>query len=255
MATTPLGSARPLGSSGRIEARLERIEALLERLAPVLENAPQAIATVGDIVDEAARSAAASGHPVEPRVHAAARLADTLSRAENLAALERIAATAPALAPMAEGASQAAGVAAMVGDMVDEWSNTDAVGLDARLRAFAVLTERFSRPETCEALLWGLDRMADLPGLAATAGDIFDEGVGEHLARIRELTGLVQQLAPLADAARAGLEAPPRKVSFFGLFKAMRDPDVQRGVGLTMNILQSLGRAIGETNALARRDR
>lgn len=255
MATTPLGAGGPLGSSARIEARLERIEGLLERLAPALESAPAAIATVTDVVDAAAQAAATAGHPLEPRVQAAGRLVDRVTRAETLDALGRIADAAPALAPLAEGATQAAGVAAMVGDMVDGWSASDAIGLDARVRAVAALGERLSRPETCEALAWGLDRVEDLPGLAATLGDTFDETMAQHLGRLRELAGLVELLAPLMDATRAGLEAPPRQVSFFGLIKAMRDPDVQRGVGLTMNILQSLGRALGESGALVRRDR
>ena len=72
MATPPLRSGGSFGSTARIEARLERIEALLSGLAPVLENAPAAIATVSDMVDEVAQSAARAGHPLAPRARAAA---------------------------------------------------------------------------------------------------------------------------------------------------------------------------------------
>jgi len=59
---------------------------------------------------------------------------------------------------------------------------------------------------------------------------------------VRNLTQ--PEVLDLADRASEALggKAAARPVGTFGLLKAMRDPEVQRGTGVLLDLLRSLGR-------------
>ncbi len=70
--------------------------------------------------------------------------------------------------------------------------------------------------------------------------------LGENVVRIldtaRRLTR--PEILDLAERASAALvaEEPPSPVGPVGLLRAMRDPDVQKGTGVLLELLRSLGR-------------
>lgn len=96
----------------------------------------------------------------------------------------------------------------------------------------------------------------DLRMLVAGLSDAYSESevepyqLGQNLGR---MLALGQQLGDqnLVEAAEAGLGAftddePPKKVGFFGLLAAMRDPDVRRGIGTMVDVLRRMGASRAE---------
>jgi uncharacterized protein YjgD (DUF1641 family) len=190
---------------GRIDARLERLEARLARLDPLLDAAPGLLALTGDTVDE---------------------------------------------------------LAAELGDA------------DDRVRSLVALAERVSRPETLARLHAAIDVLDQIPGLLAIAGDTFDElaqAAAERgipldqivpelgramnsmlrLATSGALTRLLDSdllmpgaIAALETAARAmatATQAPESRVGLLAMFKAMREPEIQRALGFALDVARRFG--------------
>lgn len=174
-------------------------------------------------------------------------------------------------------AVQAPGLAAMTGDIVDEWASRDGHA-DERLRAALSLIDRVTQPEVLGALETIVGQLEAAPGLVAMVGDMIDElarqadaqGADLHAATAN-LVEAMHALIKLAGqpeahemlesgafspgalrtinlAARAMTEAGEanERVGFFGAMSRMRDPEVQRAVGFALSAAKVFGRGAAE---------
>lgn len=125
--------------------------------------------------------------------------------------------------------------------------------LDARLRGAVELLERISRPGTLALLHQAVDMVEALPGLVSTAVDTVDDAAGDvdlhgrveaalkllgQLTRPQTLQMVGQLLGPLQQAHAQG----ERRVTAWGLLKALRDPHAQRAAGFLVSVLEGLGK-------------
>ncbi|MCA9988377.1 MAG: hypothetical protein KDE59_28915, partial [Anaerolineales bacterium] len=189
-----LHDERTLLALTRLLDRIDSLEKTVDTLTQAIEQAPSMAAMVGDIVDEGYRSAAAQGIDVEVRLRTALQLADRLTAPEMVARLDQLLALA----------NQAPGMAAMVGDIVDEgYRSAAAQGIDveARLRTALALADKLTAPEMVARMDQLLALADQAPGMAAMVGDIVDESYRTAAAkgidieeRLREALGLAERL-------------------------------------------------------------
>ncbi len=191
------------------------------------------------------------------------------------ARLERIEAM---LSRYDELAQQVPPMAAMAGDIADEFATRDG-RMDERLGQLLLLSERLTRPPVLRALTVAVEQVEAAPGLFAMMGDIFDElaraaeaqGVDLHemtsnlgeairglvlLAakpEVRELLesemfspGAIQTLSTVASALSENAHTEPPRVGMWGALGALRDPDVQRAVGFAVKIAKDVGSSMNE---------
>jgi uncharacterized protein YjgD (DUF1641 family) len=197
---------------------------------------------------------------------------DALARIE--ARLERIESM---LGRVEQITDQLPGMAAMAGDIVDEWAAEDG-HVDERVRALTHLLDRLTKPEILHALTVLVEQIEAAPGLVAMTVDIVDEiaaktaeeGVDlQHLsenlgkaarglimlASRDEILDLLESdmfdpgaLRTLSNAARSMAEAhdggEPRKVGLFGTLGALRDPDVQKALGYAVRVAKGFGETL-----------
>lgn len=72
---------------------------------------------------------------------------------------------------------------------------------------------------------------------------LLGENIVHILMTVRNLTQPeILNLADRATEALGGKAAPAKPVGTFGLLKAMRDPEVQKGTGVLLDLLRSLGK-------------
>jgi len=180
-------------------------------------------------------------------VAALARLEGRLARIEG--ALARVTAVATHAGPL---------TAAMVDTFDDAAArlSTKGVDLDARLRDALVLAERLTAPETVRAIELALALAQQMPGFVAAAVDTFDDAASRLSergidvdARARSMLGTIEGLTSPAmiAATHALLEAerePPPRLGMFGLLGALRNPDVQRALGLAVRVAERVGAAL-----------
>ncbi len=111
-------------------------------------------------------------------------------------------------------------------------------------------------PEAVAGLVQRLDAVNELLDVLALGESALDDEM------VRSLAGTAGSLGELADSAAAddtrdGIEtvlsglgaaerAPPDRVGPVGLLRAMRDPDVQRGLGHVLAIARAIGRSQAE---------
>lgn len=204
-----------------VTARLTRIEATLERLAGALEQAQPQLAMAVDIADDWVRERI-GGDAVEERL---SRLESSLLRLTEPAtidALTNMAAMAPELEPVVELASGFEDHVAMATDIADDWVREYAGGdgIEERLRVVREALLTSTTPEVLSSVV----AMAQLaPSLLRSA----------HVAA---------DLDPLVAAMTDAFAEPSTQVGMFGALGALRDPDVQRGVGRAIAITRHLGR-------------
>ncbi len=163
-------------------------------------------------------------------------------------------------------------------------------GLDERARAASSAVERLTRPDTlarlesilakADVLAEAVDALAQVPALAATAADTFDEIAGglnergvhldervkgafewleritnprvqDHLAAMLKVLEVTAEPAGRVAEKLADVTARPERVGLFGVMRAMRDPNVQMAVGQAMAVARAVGQAVEETNSPA----
>ncbi|RMG78639.1 MAG: DUF1641 domain-containing protein, partial [Bacteroidetes bacterium] len=215
-------------------AMVEKLEGLLK----LADEAPGLMAMMGDMVDEEVRQADARG------VNLDERLRNTLSLVEKL--------TAPAMVEKLEGllklADEAPGLMAMMGDMVDEevrQADARGVNLDERLRNTLGLVEKLTAPAMVEKLE-GLLKLADeAPGLIAMTVDMVDDTMRVASEKGFDAQAWAETIGTLNMAVAKAKSEPPANVGgIFGLFRALKDPDRQKGLGFMMNFLKQIGQNI-----------
>lgn len=202
-----------------------------------------------------------------------AELSAVLARIDaRIANLERV------LAPAGELSANASNALATLIDAIDEKA-AKLGDLEGRLAAVGDVIERLSRPRTMGSLRNVVDLAENAPGLVATFVDVVDEAMAEagaqglELAQVvdnarRLLLGLLRlttspELRALLDSgmldpraleslgqvasalvrARQGAAAP---VGMLGALRALGNPDVQRALGLVLQVAANFGRALGE---------
>src|SRR5690606_21125438 len=163
-----MGTSAPDNSTGggeiadalaRIEARLARLETALKPALALAEEAPLALATVGDIVDE---KAARIGD-LEARLTSLVEVVERLSRTETLTKLRT----------MVDLVEDAPAMVATLGDAFDElMDEAGAEGLDLS----RIVTDG-------KGLLFGLLKLSTTPELRAMLDPQAIESLGE-LARV-----------------------------------------------------------------------
>jgi uncharacterized protein YjgD (DUF1641 family) len=207
---------------------------------------------------------------------------DALTRIE--ARLERIESM---LGRFEQVADQLPGMAAMTGDIVDEWAAEDGHA-DARLRALTHLLDRLTKPEILHALTVLVEQVEAAPGLVAMTADIVDEIAAQTAAEGVDLQQLTENLGKaarglillasrdeilevldsdmfdpgalrtLASAARAMADATdgatePQRVGVFGTLGALRDPDVQKALGFAVRVAKGFGQTLEDGDGAPRR--
>lgn len=190
-----------------LDARLQRMERSLERITALLDHVSPTVAMAADIGDEWVHETL--GDSTEDRLQAVQQAAVTLSEPATLEALTRIAALAPQLESLATLASGFDNHVAMAADMADEWV-AEQGDVDERMQA------------TLDAALTLSD-----PTL---------------LASLLPLIRQTPAWSPIADALTDALAHPPTPTGAWGLFRALGEPQVQRGVGVLLNVARALGR-------------
>jgi uncharacterized protein YjgD (DUF1641 family) len=245
----------------RLLDRIDSLEATVGRLADVVEQAPGFTAMVGDMADETVRQAAANGVDIEERLQTALALAEKLTAPKTAEKIDQLLAMA----------DEAPGLAAMVGDMIDDTQRKAAangIDIEARVSAGLGLAEKLTHPNTVQQLNQLLEMADTAPGFIAMVGDMADEAYRNALAQGIDLESLISQgktaaskLSILMESgilddgalnvvgatgkalARASRE-PVQPVGLMGMLSALRDPDTQHALGFLLNVSQKLGQEL-----------
>lgn len=171
-----LNEPQTVAALTRLLDRIESLEQTVNTLADLVTQGPGMAAMVGDVVDETVRSAADRGVDVDQRLRTALQIAEELTAPEMVDKLDR-------LLTMAD---EAPGMAAMVGDIVDESVRSAAANgiiIEDRLRAGLAIAEKLTAPEMAAKLDTLLDMADQAPLMAAMVGDIVDESVQQVAAK------------------------------------------------------------------------
>ena len=266
-----LNEPQTVAALTRLLDRIESLEQTVNTLADLVTQGPGLAAMVGDMVDETVRSAAARGVDVEQRLQTALTLAEKLTAPAMVDKLDRLLALA----------DEAPGMAAMVGDMVDETVRSAAargVDIEARLRAGLAIAEKLTAPDMVAKLDQLLAFANEAPGLVAMVGDMVDETavtldlesrlkmglqIAEkatqpaNLAQLGEMfevlleaeSGMlspdaVRTLGSMAQSMVAAKSDPRPKVGLLALLRSLNDPDIQNTLGFLLNFGKRFGRSL-----------
>lgn len=209
----------------RLLERADDIARAADTLTRAAERIPPAVATVTDIVDDACRSAAASGVDIDERMRLALRLADRLTAPRTVAALTALLDRVDLIERAIEMADRAPGFVAMAADAADEvLVNAAESGVDVT----AGLTRGASAAIRFGALM-GPDEVRSLEA-------VFRSGVLAPDA-VRVIGGVGGALAA------AAAEEPPR-VGLVAMLRALRRPEVRRAMGFLLRFGTLFGRTL-----------
>jgi hypothetical protein len=235
---TPSGQDPVVARLDAIAARLDRLERQLAPVGELAENAPGVLATAVDTFD-----AAVAQHPDLPeRAERAVSLAERVTEPQTAAALHK-------------GLDAIDGMEGMVATAIDTMDATLAKHPDIpeRLERVVALTERLTRDDTVASLHKALDVLEGMEGMVATAMDVLDERmatISDMHERIQAAEALLlsftdpghlQTLRWLATASMHGASGDVQPMTPWSAFKASKEPEVQRALGIAINIARSLG--------------
>lgn len=180
------------------------------------------------------------------------RVQARLSDERTLAAIEHLLARIDTLEKAVEDLNvlmkRGPGLAAMTADMIDEtYREADArgVSIDERLKNALTIAEKLTAPKMVENLETLTKFGEQLPGIIAMVADMADEKMKKAIEHGFDPQAL-SETAGAANTALTNAKAePPAKVGgIFGILRALRDKDRQRGLGFMMNFLKHFGRHI-----------
>lgn len=176
----------------------------------------------------------------------------TFSEERTLKAIEHLLARLDTLEKAVEDLNllmrQGPGLVAMATDAVDEiYSKSDEQGasIETRIRNGLEMAGKLTAPGMPEKLDQLLTFSEQLPGLVAMAADSADEMMKKAIAHGFDPQALIS-VAGAANRAltAAAAEPPARTGGIFGLLRALKDPDRQRGLGFMLNFLRHFGKNI-----------
>lgn len=219
-------------------AKIDTLEKAVDNLAGMMAQGPGLMAMGADMLDETYREAEARGVNIDERLHGALALAEKL--------------TAPAMMEKLESllklTDQLPGLVAMKVDALDEmYREADArgVSVDERLGATLQMVEKLTAPEMMEKLDSLLKLGDQMPGLVAMGVDILDEGMRDASKSGFDPASLVETAQAASRALTEAKAEPPANVGgIFAIFRVLRDPERQRGIGFLMNFLKYFGKNI-----------
>jgi len=155
--------------------------------------------------------------------------------------LRRLEQAAESMASLSALMAQAQPAVAIVVDSADELvrrARDRGIDVDARLRETLSMVERITAPESMRLLNMLLDRLPMLEQ-AMLAGDRLPGAVAIGVDSLDEF---------MRDAQAA---APPAPLGLFGMVRALRDPDVQRTVGVMLRGAARVGRTLNRSPQLS----
>lgn len=240
--TSSVGTSR--GPSGRpaggVEARLARIEAMLGRLEDTMTQAQLAGATVVDAVDDIARR---QGDELQlpDRAERLVSVLEVFTRPKNLEALEQLGTSVSALGAMGPMLAELPNVAATAVDVVDDIArNNPDLAVAERAQSLVALLETATRPQHLEALNELAQLFSRIAPVLPLLARLTEPAL---LTRLERTLDAAEKLGPALDSA---LDADAGRAGLWDLWRAMKDPDVQRAVyrGLV------LARAVGKQDKL-----
>ncbi len=254
-----------LAAMNRLLDRIDSLEETVDTLHMAIKEGPGFAAMVTDMVDDTIRTAAASGIDVEHRAKNALTLAERVTDDKTSASLDQALTLA----------QEAPGLVAMMADMFDEAvrnAAAEGVDLESRLKGVLQLAGQLTEPGTLEALHTVLGLLGEAPGFVAMVADMADEqirtaaaegiDVDARLKGILKLTGRltdpetthaleglldvnsVHAVGALGQALAHSQDKAPEAIGPMGLWKKLKDPDVQYAMGFLMNVAQHMGREL-----------
>lgn len=223
-----------------VSARLERIEGSLARLEGLLARQPVDVTTlaqratggvamIADMLDEWAMRATAQGIDLDQRVQRALRLVQRLTEPGVADALEAVLAHADRIQALVEHLDALPGAIATAMDTVDEILRAAAgkgLDIDAAARNGA-------------AALGQIARLVQSPAFQ----ELLDAGILSA-----DALHLLGQMGQALHAARDEREG---RAGLMALWRATRDPDVQRSLDFGLRFLRHLGSRIEESRPSA----
>jgi hypothetical protein len=206
----------------RLHAGLEVAEKLtapttiqkMDQLLALADEAPGMVAMMGDMVDETIHRAASNGVDIETRLRTGLAMAEKLTAPEMAGKLDQLLALA----------DQAPGIAAMLGDIIDESYRRAAdsgINLEAMMRQGARAGAKFS------ALMESQEFDA-----------LMESGILDPAA--------VASVGKVGQALIASQKQPSQSLGLFGLLTAMRDPNMQRALGFLATFGAEFGKQISK---------
>ncbi len=186
--------------------------AKLNQLLELADQAPGFIAMIGDMADETYRSAAVRGVDIEQRLQAGLGVAERLTAPQTVNSLNQL----------LDLAEQAPGMAAMIGDILDE-------------------TYR-------KALMNGIDIEQLVRRGGSAIGKIAEAANSSEFDALMNSGALAPDTLAVIGAAGKALasasQKPAEPIGLFGLLSALRDPDTQRALGFLTNVGRELGKQL-----------
>lgn len=196
----------------RLLYRIDELEQTVNTITNMIQDAPGFVAMAGDVVDGAYRDAANRGIDLEERAVTGLRLLEKLTEPKTSAQAQKL----------LELADQMPGMAAMLGDIVDDACRSiteSGIDIEGTLRQGAGAASKLSSLMSSEEF-----------------NSLMESGVLDPKA-----------LTIVGSAAQALVESqekPPQKLGLIGLIGALRDADIQKALGFTMTFAKAFGKKI-----------
>ena len=204
-------------------------EALFEKMGVSVDDM---IGLAADAVDNQASRAADAGIPVSASMDRLSGLVEKLLQPQTLKALETLVNRLPEIATLVERLDDLPGALAAVGDTVDEEQQ--------RLAEQGIDTEQTVINSIRMALTVG-NSLTD-EQIKAFGSALSDPNVRQSvIAGMGALSRSVGQHEPVDHRGSI-----PDRVGFLGMFRALRNPDVQRSMAIALRFAESFGK---NTNA------
>jgi hypothetical protein len=227
-------SASSALGDGSVGVRLAAVEASLStlmqpsnlngltRLGELAPMVSDTVAMTTDIADEWIADNL-GGDEFDARLKAGLQALLALSKPSVLQAVSVFAEQAPQLQTAVGLAASLDDTVAMAADIADEWvrETVGGDGLDERMHAAGQALRTVSDPQIVEAL----------GALASLA------------PRLLKSATVAAELDDLVASVGEAMREPAQRVGPFGLLKALRDPDIQRGLGQALLVARRLGQS------------
>jgi uncharacterized protein YjgD (DUF1641 family) len=210
---------RPEGLDALV--RIARQAPKLERAADLAASLDDTLAMGADVADEWIEENI-GGDSLDARLQAGTTALLALSEPRILNALTRMAKQMPEFERLADLAASFDDTVAMFGDIADEWvqENIGGDGLDERLTIGLEALVQLTSTETLKSIV----KLAELA------------------PRLQRSAAVAARLDGFVDGMAKALEEPAPAVGIFGLIGALRDPEIQQGIGRALHMTKHLGR-------------
>ncbi len=187
-----------------------------------------------------------------PETEAGRKVRARLSDERTLEAIDHLLARIDTLEKAVEDLNvlmrQAPGLVAMAGDMLDDTyrqAEANGVNPEERLKNALHLANKFTDPEMIKKLDGLLLLGERMPGIISMIFDSMDEKMQMAMAHGFDPRVLSQTAGNANTALTNAMAEPPAKVGgIFGLLRAIKDPDRQKGLGFLLNFLKHFGRQL-----------